>query len=94
VAGDTDQLAAEAEPAAGEAGRAEEVPERVEEQRVEERLGELDVAEMARAVAGGLGAGLAAARAGAREFRGARGRKYIYLRVVLSIPSSSEKVVK
>ena len=62
----TDQLAAGAEPAAGEAGGAEEVPERVEEQRVEERLGQLDVAEMARAVGGGLPAGLAAAH---REFQ-------------------------
>lgn len=59
--GDTDQLAAHAEPAAGETGGAEEVAEGVEEQRVEERLGQLDVAEVARAEAGGLGAGLAAA---------------------------------
>ena len=59
---DTDQLAARAELVTGEARRAEKVPERVEEQRVEERLGQLDVAEMAGAEARGLGAGFAAAR--------------------------------
>jgi hypothetical protein len=63
LTGDTHQLAAEAEPPAREARGAEKVPERVEEQRVEERLRQLDVAEMAWAVAGGLRAGLAAARA-------------------------------
>ena len=60
---DTDQLAARAELVTGEARGAEKVPERVEEQRVEERLGHLDVAEMTGAEARGLAAGLAAARA-------------------------------
>lgn len=49
------ELGAEAELAAGEAGGAEEVPEGVEEQRVEERLGELDVAEVAGALAEEIG---------------------------------------
>lgn len=61
MTGEAYQLGAEAELAAGEAGGAEEVPEGVEEQRVEERLGQLDVAEVAGAEIGVLRAGLAAA---------------------------------